>query len=103
LSRQLDALDTIGMTTQERHLLLNRSGAKVGLGQEEVEQTLGLPVQFNIPSNRAVPVSTNQGAPIIISNPRENAARALDELVKAFSPRPTDDARGRRFWRKDES
>ncbi|MEL6986138.1 MAG: P-loop NTPase, partial [Actinomycetota bacterium] len=52
--RQLDTLDQLGYTAQNRILVLNRSTAKGGLSVGEVESALGLSVAFQIPNTRLV-------------------------------------------------
>jgi len=105
LRKALDAIDLLGMTRQRRHLVLNRSDDKVGLSDRDIEATIGLPVEASVPTSRAVQISINQGSPIVMSDPRSPAGRALVELASHF----VDDspvvaaapARTRRFSRKD--
>lgn len=96
LRRQVETLDTIGMTRQARHFVVNRAGTRVGLRTSDIEDTVGLRAEVEVPSSRQVVVSTNQGNPIVVSAPRDPAARALRELVEVFLPELPDDARGRR-------
>jgi pilus assembly protein CpaE len=84
LRKSLDALDLLGMTQATRHIVLNRSDARVGLAKRDIEQTLGMPVDISVPSSRTVPISINQGSPVITSDPRSPAARALSQLVYRF-------------------
>lgn len=84
MRKALDALDLLGMTKAQRHFLLNRSDARVGLSQRDIEATVGLPVDVAVPSSRSVPISINQGAPVISSDPRSPVSRALTQLVYRF-------------------
>jgi pilus assembly protein CpaE len=79
--KEVQALRVIGNPTQRWHFVLNRSDARTGLGRNEVETTVGLAVDVAIPESRALPVSLNQGTPIIDFDPRAPAAQALSSLV----------------------
>ncbi|MDQ6726666.1 MAG: AAA family ATPase [Actinomycetota bacterium] len=105
LRKALDAIDLLGMTRQRRHLVLNRSDDKVGLSDRDIEATIGLPVEASVPTSRDVQISINQGSPIVVSDPRSPAGRALVEFASHFAEAPpvvaTAPARTRRFARKD--
>jgi pilus assembly protein CpaE len=101
LRKALDAIDLLGMTRQRRHLVLNRSDDRVGLSTRDVESTLGLTVDASVPTSRAVPISVNQGSPVVSSDPRSPAARALTELARRFTSDTPAPAGARRFARKD--
>lgn len=96
MRRQVETLDTIGITRQRRHFAINRAGTRVGLRTSDIEQTVGLEAAVEIPSSRGVVMSTNQGNPILVSNPKDPAARAMQELVNSFLPEEGDDGRGKR-------
>ena len=99
LRKLLLALDRLGMTAQTRHLVLNRARSKVGIEVIDVEATLGMPVSVAITSSRSVPISTNQGTPLILSDPKSPVARPLNELVGRFADTPA--ARSGGFsWRR---
>jgi pilus assembly protein CpaE len=89
VQRQLAVLDRIGFTSQRRTLVLNRANAKVGLSVDDVETTIGLEVKFQIPSNRLIPVSTNEGSPIIEKD-SGGLARRFDEIAEYFAPSQDD-------------
>lgn len=89
LRKGLDVLDRLGMTGARRHLVLNRADSKVGLEASDVEDTIGLPVTVAIPSSRAVPVSVNQGRPIVETDWRSPAGKALQSLVDVFAEVPS--------------
>ncbi|MEZ5343268.1 MAG: hypothetical protein R2706_18055 [Acidimicrobiales bacterium] len=63
------------------YVVLNRADSKVGLADRDIEQTLGHQIDSRIPSTRAVPVSVNQGQPIVLAEPRVAAPRAFVELA----------------------
>ena len=94
LRKALDAFDLLGMTRQRRHLVLNRADARVGLSPKDVETTLGVTFDAAIPSSRSVPISTNQGSPVVESEPRSLVAKALAQFADSFvtaggTPTPT--------------
>jgi pilus assembly protein CpaE len=82
--KELDAFDQLGFTQQERHLVLNRADARVGLNVGDIEATVGLPVDVSVPSSRAVPISMNQGSPLLEQDQRSPVSRAFTELVGRF-------------------
>jgi pilus assembly protein CpaE len=90
LRKEIDALDALGMTTQQRHLVINRADSKVGLDVKDVEATVGIPVHVSIPSSRAVPLSINQGTPLLESDPRSPVAKQLGHLVQRFAAAPSE-------------
>jgi pilus assembly protein CpaE len=85
--KELDALDSLGITGPRRHLLLNRADARVGLSAKDVEAVLGMTVDFALPSTRAVPAAVNQGLPLVESDPRAPITRQLQLLAARFAPR----------------
>ena len=91
LRKELLALDQLRLTGARRHFLLNRADTRVGLETEDIEATVQLKVDVAIPSSRAVPLSLNQGVPVIESEPRSPAARQFAALVARFvdEPAPT--------------
>jgi len=82
--KALDALDLLGMTSSQRVLVLNRADARVGLAKRDIEATVGLPVDIAVPSSRSVPISVNQGSPVVDSDPRSPVAKALTQLAYRF-------------------
>ena len=99
LRRQVEALDRIAMNGPERHLVLNRADARVGLEADDISATVGLTVRHRIPSSRSIPISTNQGTPAIDANARDSVGKAFNQLVASFLP-TTNTASDKRRWRK---
>ena len=106
LRKALDAIDLLGMTKARRHLVLNRSDDKVGLSAADIEATIGVPVEAMVPTSRSIQIAVNQGAPVVQSDSRSPAAKALSGLASHFidqpaaAPAPAAE-RGRLFSRKD--
>ena len=86
LHKTIEALDRIGMTTQTRHFVLNRSDAKVGLDVADIAATLGMEPDILVPSHRSLPVSMNQGTPVLESDESSPAVAPLWKLVDRFLP-----------------
>ncbi len=101
LRKALDAIDLLGMTRQRRHLILNRSDDRVGLSVRDVETTLGLTVDATVPTARSIPISINQGSPVVESDPRSPAARSLHQFAQTFTSTSPAPASGGWFSRKD--
>lgn len=102
MRKEVEALDVIGLTTQRRHFVLNRADARVGLGPNDIEATIGMKVDVAVPSSRAVPLSMNQGTPLLESDGRSTAGRAMGELVNRFASAPAPTSGGiLRRWRED--
>ncbi len=103
VKRQLDALDRLGLMGQRRHFLLNRSDARVGLTKADIEATIGMPIILEIPSSRVVPVSTNQGVPLLAGEGRDAVTKAMQSMVDHFLPDSEQRASksGRLFRRKE--
>jgi len=101
--KEIDALRVIGKPQQQWHVVLNRADAKTGLTIPVVEQALGVKVDVAIPSSRAVPLSLNQGEPVIASDPRATVSLAMQQIVSRFAPvaaAPTSGRSNSPFWRR---
>jgi pilus assembly protein CpaE len=84
LRKAMDALDLLGMTTQVRHFILNRADSKVGLSPEDVAQAAAMPIDVEIPSSRQVPISLNEGRPLVRAHARSPVARKIEQLAARF-------------------
>lgn len=98
----LITLDEIGLTSAPRHIVLTRADARVGLNIDDIERTIGRSIDVAVPSSRSVPVSINQGTPILQSEQRRSAVhqaltRLQDRFVESSSkPPPVQASRWRR-------
>lgn len=103
--KALDAFDLLGITSQQRHFVQNRADSKVGLSASDIESTLGTTMDILIPSSRSVPISMNQGVPILESQKRTPVSKSLVELLDRFSTNgshaatPVQD-RSTKSWRR---
>ncbi len=98
--KQIDALDRLGMTSAYRTLILNRADARVGLSRTDIEETIGLKINHEIPSSRSVPLSTNQGVPVLSSGNSDSVTRAFQEIVDGYRPPRPSERTGRRFFKR---
>jgi pilus assembly protein CpaE len=84
--KEVEMLDLLGLKDQRRHFVVNRADARVGLPVSEVEATVGMDAHVTIPSSRAVPISVNQGTPVLVCDRRSNVGEAMSQLVARFEP-----------------
>jgi pilus assembly protein CpaE len=94
----LDMFDLLSYPKDRRFVVLNRADAKVGLTAADIEASLRVPISAHIPSSRDIPVSVNQGVPIMAANPGHPASRAIRELALSHLggvPEPVAEARSR--------
>lgn len=83
--KTLVTLDEIGMVGALRHIVLTRADARVGLNIEDIERTIGRSIDVAVPSSRTVPLSLNQGLPIMQSEQRRSPVyQALQQLTGRF-------------------
>jgi len=97
----LVTLDEIGLTAPQRHIVLTRADARVGLAVDDIERTIGRPIDVAIPSSRSVPLSINQGTPILqVDQRRSPVTQALWELTGRFAELPASAGEQRRRRRR---
>ncbi|MDP9221441.1 MAG: AAA family ATPase [Actinomycetota bacterium] len=77
----LEMLELLGYPQASWLVTLNRSDSKVGLGIDEVERTLRVPIAVQIPSSRAVPASVNRGVPLVLDEPSHAVSQAVRQLA----------------------
>ncbi|HEX5630682.1 MAG TPA: P-loop NTPase [Acidimicrobiia bacterium] len=85
LNKVVRALDQLGMKKARRHFLLNRADARVGMSMMQVATQAGLAVDLEIPVSKQVPVTLNEGKPIILTNPKSPVSRKVVELVERLT------------------
>ncbi len=85
LNKVIKALDRLGMQDAERHFVLNRADARVGLSMMKVAAQAGLSVDIEIPVSKQVPVALNGGNPIILSQPKNPVTRKIWEIVERLA------------------
>ncbi|GAA4757256.1 hypothetical protein GCM10023328_46450 [Modestobacter marinus] len=99
LRKELDVLGQLGLVPARRHLVLNGTDSSGGLEMEDVERTVGGPLDLVLPRHKAVPLSTNTGVPLLEAGGKDPVTRGLRTLVDRIAP-PAAPVRGRRARRR---
>jgi len=82
----LDILRKLNLLPETRHVVLNMADSKSGLSVQDVESTVGAPVDVSIPRSKAVALSTNRGIPVLQQGAKDPAIKGLNHLVERFNP-----------------
>ena len=77
----LETLELLEMRVKDVRIVMNRSGAKVGLEDRDVERTLRRQITYTISSDKAIPVSVNRGQPVVVDAPKSRVARSLQDMA----------------------
>ncbi|HYL50559.1 MAG TPA: P-loop NTPase [Acidimicrobiia bacterium] len=80
----IQTLDLLAIAGGKLRLVLNRANARVHLDVSDVERALGVPAEFRVPSDIAIPQSVNRGVPVVLDKPRSPAALALRNVAESF-------------------
>ena len=94
----LETLDLMGVSRQKIKLVLNRADSRVGITREDVQAVTGRPPDVLVPSHRDIPRSVNEARPIVRSQPRSDAARALRSLGSSYIGAPVRVSTRRRLF-----
>ena len=77
----LETLRSLQFSEDKIALVINRAEDNVGLQRREIEDVLGKAALVTIPTDRKVPLSINQGTPIVLAGRRSPAAHSLVDLA----------------------
>jgi pilus assembly protein CpaE len=88
----LETLDLMGYAPENVALVLNRADSKVGITPDDVSAIVGRTPDVEIPSDREIPRSVNEGTPIVASRERSDVARAFEKLADLYTKPSSDDA-----------
>jgi pilus assembly protein CpaE len=80
----LQTLDLLSFPTARIRFVLNRANSKVGMSKKEVEGALDMKVAYEIPSDRAVPVSVNRGNPAVLGDAGSEFSGAIKRLAQGI-------------------
>jgi pilus assembly protein CpaE len=80
----LETLEQMGYRPGDLTLVLNRADTNVGISPADVEQLLGRRPDVLVPSDRAIPRAITDGRPIVVAQPRSNAAKAFTSLATRY-------------------
>ena len=100
MGKEIGVLSRLGLLSARRHFVLNRADARVGIEIADVEAALGMETDAAVPSSRAVPLSMNQGRPIVIDSPSSPVARELVKVADRIAGRDDNGRRGLLPWRR---
>jgi pilus assembly protein CpaE len=100
LKLAITTMTQLGHPREKLRIVLNRADSKVGLRASEVEKSLGVEIDVEIPSSRDVPLSINQGEPLAVSRPRSPVVQSIGQLVSALVPATEGGGRSHRFRRR---
>jgi pilus assembly protein CpaE len=84
----LQTLELLAFPTSRIRFVLNRANTKVGLSKREVETALKVTIDTEVPSDRSVPISVNQGNPAVLAQPTSEFSRAMVGLAKTLIKEP---------------
>jgi len=96
----LQTLELLAFPTTRIRFVLNRANTKVGLSKREVETALKVSIDTEVPSDRAVPVSVNQGNPAVLANPSCDFSRAMTALAKTLTKEPAKTTKAKSSQRR---
>jgi pilus assembly protein CpaE len=97
----LQTLELLSFPMKKVHIVLNRANSKVGMKESEVETALERKVRYQVPSDRAVPLSINRGTPVVLADAGADFSVAMRDVAKAVAnPEPERQAKRRRFFAK---
>jgi len=77
----MDMFDLLEYPKDERIVVLNRADSHVGLTAADIERVVRAPIQANVPSTRDVPVSINQGVPLMVKDEAHPVSKAIKDLA----------------------
>jgi pilus assembly protein CpaE len=84
----MQTLELLSFPTSRIRFVLNRANTKVGLSKREVESALKVEISVEIPSDRGVPISVNQGNPAVLADPGCDFSKALMALSRSLVTKP---------------
>jgi len=81
----LELMSHLGFINKVK-ILLNRSGADVGLEDRDIQETLGMATSFKIPSDgKAVIGALNSGKPFVTKYPQSKASEGIRKIVEILT------------------
>ena len=80
----MQTLELLSFPASRIRFVLNRANSKVGMKKSEVEGALDVKIGFEVPSDRAVPLGVNRGAPPAVADTGSDFAKAIREVAKSL-------------------
>jgi pilus assembly protein CpaE len=84
----LETLELMGYERDRIRMVLNRADTNVGVTHDDVTAIVGRPADVLVPSHRDVVRSVNEGAPMVLSRPRSDVAKAYRALAGFYVGEP---------------
>ncbi|CAI9406813.1 AAA family ATPase [Aestuariimicrobium sp. T2.26MG-19.2B] len=103
LRKEIETLNELSMLMETRQIVLNFADPSRGLSVADVEATVRAKVDVAIPTAGIVPISVNQGIPLLQSRGNDKISRQLDQIVGRLVGRPTVETKRGLFSRRKES
>ncbi len=80
----LETLELLEMDVKDVRIMMNRSGARVGLDDRDVERTLRREITYTLASDKAIPISVNRGQPVVIDAPKSRVAKSFYDMARSL-------------------
>src|SRR5262249_12469747 len=81
----LETLELMGYDPTRVSLVLNRADTRVGITHDDVTAIIGRMPDVFVPSDRQIPISVNDGTPIVLAEDRSDAARSFRKLADYYT------------------
>jgi pilus assembly protein CpaE len=98
LRTTIDMLRELHLEPPIRAVVVNQIAPRAGMTVADAEHVLGVPVDVEIPSRKAVALSTNQGVAVVDAAPRDPASKAFRTMARRLH----DVLSRREFHRRDD-
>jgi Flp pilus assembly CpaE family ATPase len=88
----LETLRLLKFSTQNVHLVMNRSNSKARLDNKEIEGALKMQISAAVPSDAIVAASVNEGRAVVETDPKSKVAKGFEDvaaLIAADIPEAT--------------
>ncbi|MCC2594134.1 AAA family ATPase [Tessaracoccus sp. OS52] len=95
LRKEMETLTELGMLLPNRQVVINFADPARGLSLEDVEATLGSKINLAIPPTKLIPISVNQGVPLLHSHGTDKVTKSLRALVHSITGPPAEPQRSR--------
>jgi pilus assembly protein CpaE len=82
--RALRRLDDWGVPQEKVKIVLNRGVRAEGISPSDIEQSIGRPLFWELPADRAIPRSVQLGQPVVLSGSGSVAAKSIYTLAEAI-------------------
>ena len=97
----LATLRLLKFSTANVKLVMNRSDAKHGLSDKEIEEVLTMQISAAVPLDASVSNSVNEGRPIVETDPKSKVAKGFQSVAELFAGKiPESESKSGLFGRK---